>query len=291
MDAYRGAGRPEAAYLIERLVDIYARKIGMDPVEVRRKNFIPQGQVPLHRRHRAHLRLGQLRARARQGAPDPRLPGLPPAAGGGAQGGPLPRRRRRLATSRSAASARRRWPARSASAAGCTTRPSSGCTPRAWSGSTSAPARTARARRPRSPRSSPRSSAYPIENVEIVHGDTETTPQGWGTYGSRTTAVCGSAVKVAAPAGQGEGEEDRRPPDGGQRAGRRVEGRRLPGARLAGPGQELRRGGAHGQPRVEHAGRRRAGARGVGVLRPDATSSIPSAATSAPSRWTSRPAR
>jgi carbon-monoxide dehydrogenase large subunit len=38
---------------------------------------------------------------------------------------------------------------------------------------------------------------YPIENVEIVHGDTETTPQGWGTYGSRSTAVCGSAVKVA----------------------------------------------------------------------------------------------
>jgi carbon-monoxide dehydrogenase large subunit len=39
---------------------------------------------------------------------------------------------------------------------------------------------------------------YPVENIEIVHGDTETTPQGWGTYGSRTTAVCGSAVKVAA---------------------------------------------------------------------------------------------
>jgi aerobic carbon-monoxide dehydrogenase large subunit len=38
----------------------------------------------------------------------------------------------------------------------------------------------------------------PFENVEIVHGDTETTPQGWGTYGSRTTAVSGSAVKIAA---------------------------------------------------------------------------------------------
>jgi carbon-monoxide dehydrogenase large subunit len=34
--------------------------------------------------------------------------------------------------------------------------------------------------------------------VEIMHGDTETTPQGWGTYGSRSTAGCGSAVKVAA---------------------------------------------------------------------------------------------
>src|SRR5262249_44911661 len=38
----------------------------------------------------------------------------------------------------------------------------------------------------------------PIENVEIVAGDTETTPQGWGTYGSRTTAVGGTAVKLAA---------------------------------------------------------------------------------------------
>ena len=37
----------------------------------------------------------------------------------------------------------------------------------------------------------------PIENVEIVAGDTEATPQGWGTYGSRTTAVCGVAVLTA----------------------------------------------------------------------------------------------
>jgi len=38
-DAYRGAGRPEATHLIERLVDILARRLDMDPVEVRRKNF------------------------------------------------------------------------------------------------------------------------------------------------------------------------------------------------------------------------------------------------------------
>jgi carbon-monoxide dehydrogenase large subunit len=39
-DAYRGAGRPEAAYAIERLMDTIARELEMDPVEVRRKNFI-----------------------------------------------------------------------------------------------------------------------------------------------------------------------------------------------------------------------------------------------------------
>jgi carbon-monoxide dehydrogenase large subunit len=38
-DAYRGAGRPEAAYAIERIMDALARELGMDPAEVRRKNF------------------------------------------------------------------------------------------------------------------------------------------------------------------------------------------------------------------------------------------------------------
>ncbi len=38
-DPYRGAGRPEATHLVERAVDLIAREIGMDPVEVRRKNF------------------------------------------------------------------------------------------------------------------------------------------------------------------------------------------------------------------------------------------------------------
>jgi len=38
-DAYRGAGRPEATYVIERAVDLVAAELGMDPVEVRRKNF------------------------------------------------------------------------------------------------------------------------------------------------------------------------------------------------------------------------------------------------------------
>lgn len=39
-DAYRGAGRPEAAYYLERVIDAFAREIDVDPVEVRRKNFI-----------------------------------------------------------------------------------------------------------------------------------------------------------------------------------------------------------------------------------------------------------
>jgi carbon-monoxide dehydrogenase large subunit len=42
VDAYRGAGRPEAASVVERIVDMAARELGMDPVEIRRKNFITQ---------------------------------------------------------------------------------------------------------------------------------------------------------------------------------------------------------------------------------------------------------
>lgn len=44
--AYRGAGRPEAAYTIERVVDLVARRTGLDPAEVRRRNFIPPKDFP-----------------------------------------------------------------------------------------------------------------------------------------------------------------------------------------------------------------------------------------------------
>ncbi len=44
--AYRGAGRPEAAYYIERLVNCIAAELRLDPVEVRRKNFIPPDKFP-----------------------------------------------------------------------------------------------------------------------------------------------------------------------------------------------------------------------------------------------------
>ena len=46
VDAYRGAGRPEAAYVVERLVDTAAREMGIDRAEIRRKNFIPTDRFP-----------------------------------------------------------------------------------------------------------------------------------------------------------------------------------------------------------------------------------------------------
>ncbi len=46
VDAYRGAGRPEAAYLIERLVDLAAREMGLSPDKIRARNFIKPKQMP-----------------------------------------------------------------------------------------------------------------------------------------------------------------------------------------------------------------------------------------------------
>jgi carbon-monoxide dehydrogenase large subunit len=43
---YRGAGRPEATYVIERLIDDAAREFGLDPIELRRKNLIPSSAMP-----------------------------------------------------------------------------------------------------------------------------------------------------------------------------------------------------------------------------------------------------
>jgi carbon-monoxide dehydrogenase large subunit len=45
--AYRGAGRPEATQLIERVLDVAAAQLGMDPAEIRRINFIPPDRFPL----------------------------------------------------------------------------------------------------------------------------------------------------------------------------------------------------------------------------------------------------
>ena len=40
VDAYRGAGRPEATFVVERLIEVAARELGIDPAELRRKNFV-----------------------------------------------------------------------------------------------------------------------------------------------------------------------------------------------------------------------------------------------------------
>src|SRR5690606_14092268 len=43
---YRGAGRPDATYVIERIIDVAAQEMGIDPVELRRRNLIPPEAMP-----------------------------------------------------------------------------------------------------------------------------------------------------------------------------------------------------------------------------------------------------
>ena len=61
-DAYRGAGRPEATFAIERIMDELAVELGRDPMELRQQNWIKHEEFPFTTVRRADLRLGQLRA-------------------------------------------------------------------------------------------------------------------------------------------------------------------------------------------------------------------------------------
>ena len=44
--AYRGSGRPEAAFVMERLIDRAARRLGLDPAEIRRRNLVRPDEMP-----------------------------------------------------------------------------------------------------------------------------------------------------------------------------------------------------------------------------------------------------
>jgi len=53
---YRGAGQPEAIYLIERLIDLAALKTGIDRVEIRRRNILTRGEYPYVTANRRQIR-------------------------------------------------------------------------------------------------------------------------------------------------------------------------------------------------------------------------------------------
>ena len=89
-DAIRGAGRPEGTYLIELTMDALADELGIDRLELRRKNFITE--FPQRDAARLHLRLGQLRRDARPLPGDARPRRVPARAGRAARARRLPRR-------------------------------------------------------------------------------------------------------------------------------------------------------------------------------------------------------
>ena len=196
VDAYRGAGRPEATTLIERLVDLLAAKLGTDPAELRRQNFIPQFadghdvatgitydsgdyEVTLDACLDA-ADYASLRAAQEEGRKEGRymgigvsayveLCGLGPSQVAGAVGfqGGL-------------------W-----ESAIVRFHPTGkvnvmiGSSPHGQGEETTFAQIVAE------------EVGVDVDDVEVIHGDTDLTPMGWGTYGSRTTAVSGAAVAIA----------------------------------------------------------------------------------------------
>ncbi|MDP3773854.1 MAG: molybdopterin-dependent oxidoreductase [Gemmatimonadales bacterium] len=197
VDAYRGAGRPEATYLVERLVDTFAREIGMDPVELRRKNFIPKDAFPYTTATGVAYDSGNY-----QGTLDKALGMLDYQAFRAEQ-------------------EKARKQGRYLGLGVCTYTEICGLGPSNVAGAVGFggglydsalvrvyPTGMVRVYIGTKPHGQGEETTfaqivadefgYPVENVQIVHGDTDNTPQGWGTYGSRTTAVGGIAVTLAA---------------------------------------------------------------------------------------------
>ena len=198
-DAYRGAGRPEATYAIERIMDELAAELGMDPLELREKNWIQHEEFPFTTvagltydtgnyeaaTARALELFGydELRAeqKRRRDSNDPvqlgigistftEMCGLAPSRTLGAlkyvAGGwehctirMLPTGKVELITG---------------------TSPHGQGHETAWSQIASS------------------ILGVPVEDIEVVHGDTGRAPYGMDTYGSRSLAVGGQAIKLAA---------------------------------------------------------------------------------------------
>lgn len=197
VDAYRGAGRPEATFLLERLVDKLAAEVNVDPVEVRRRNLIPKfedgydvaiglnydsgdyrGTLDVALREAGYYQIRQQQTQLRQEGrylgigitTYVEMCGLGPSQVAGAVGfgGGL------------------------------------------WESATVRfhPTGKVNVMIGTSPHGQGEETTFaqviadelgvPVDDIEVLHGDTDNTPMGWGTYGSRTTAVSGAAVTLSA---------------------------------------------------------------------------------------------
>ena len=197
VEAYRGAGRPEATFMLERMMDVLAAKLDMDPADVRRKNLIPRfedghdvvtsltydsGDYPAALdKVLSHADYAGLRARQKTGpangaylglglATYVEICGLGPSQVAGAigfQGG--------------------LW-----ESAIVRFHPSGkvhvfiGASPHGQGEETTFAQIVGS------------ELGVDPQDVKVFHGDTDNTPMGWGTYGSRTTAVGGAALALTA---------------------------------------------------------------------------------------------
>lgn len=197
VDAYRGAGRPEATFLIERIMDLYAREIGMDPVALRQKNLLKKEQFPYTNAFGITYDSGDYHQ-----ALDKALQMLD-----------YPSVRREQETLKK--EGKHIGIGFSTYVEMCGLGPSQvagavGFQGGLWESATIRlhPSGKATVLTGASPHGQGEETTFaqivadrlgvPVEDIDVVHGDTDRVSMGWGTYGSRTTAVGGGALAQAA---------------------------------------------------------------------------------------------
>ncbi|MEE8130085.1 MAG: xanthine dehydrogenase family protein molybdopterin-binding subunit [Vicinamibacterales bacterium] len=190
-DAYRGAGRPEASYFVERGMDMLARELGMDPAELRRRNLIQPDQFPYTTQMGAIYDSGDY----------PKALDRALANAGWAE----------LRRQRDAARAEGRLVGIGLAmyVEVCGLGPSSSLPTGGWEHSQVTVERDGRisATTGASPHGQGNETTFaqmlaeqfgiPLEHVTIHHGDTAVVKQGIGTFGSRSQAVGGTALYLA----------------------------------------------------------------------------------------------
>ena len=199
-DAYRGAGRPEATFAIERMMDELAVELGRDPMELREQNWIKHEEFPFTTVVGLTYDSGNYEQATAAGHVHVRLRGPAPRAGGAArERRPGPARHRHLdvhrdVRARPVARCSARWP--TARAAGRPRRIRmlatgkvevvTGASAHGQGHETAFSQIVAD------------QLGVPFEDVEILHGDTQVSPKGLDTYGSRSLVVGGIAIVKAA---------------------------------------------------------------------------------------------
>ena len=193
VDAYRGAGRPEAAYLLERLVDKAARELGVDRIEIRRENFIKPEQFPYQTQVALQYDTGNYHATldlALKSVDYPRLADRKKEAAkrGKLRGFGVSTYIEACGIAPSAVVGSLGCRAGLYEAATVRVHPTGGVVVFTGSHSHGQGHETTFAQLV------VEKLGVPIESVEVVHGDTDKIPFGMGTYGSRSAAVGGSAL-------------------------------------------------------------------------------------------------
>jgi len=190
-DAYRGAGRPEATFFVERALDLVALKLGMDPAEVRRKNFIPKSAFPHTTATGLTYDSGDYETTMDKALAAADYAGL----------------RKRQAELRK--QGRYLGIGLSTYVEVCGMGPSAAMPAAGWDSATVRvePTGSITVLTGVSPHGQGEETTFaqivadelgvPIDHVSVVHGDTDKVQYGVGTFGSRGTAVGGSALKLA----------------------------------------------------------------------------------------------